>query len=468
MVVRGAGASFARNLPRVRVLSILVIVVAFACGDDDAATVPPSAEPTPVEPSVPEPSVPSVPEPSDPASAPEPPIEVDPNDPLAGLDELDDDATTMPVPADVTPPQNGCVAFTSAPQRLWSTPGPASVVAVGDDGFVFAGYARREEHEDLWVVAARPLGLPRPLLREALEIPARFDRRAAPGLGAFDAGHVGLALTDGAANARFATLTLTGRRSEWILLGSSVDQRFSPAVALRGNRHAVAWTEAEPDQPMRVRYAAFDPSGRELARHDLTQPGMGACAPTFADGPSGELIFLDPHAGTSAILAAELAIDPPAVRVLRPVSHVYDPAKLASVQVGARTFVGYTAVGTAAATAVGLVWSEGARQPPPMPIVPSEGYGPLHVGAAAVGTRAVFVADRPRGRERDAAREIAVRLARVDGESTQLGDALVVRGPDDGPASLAQVARHADGTLALVFSGSDGVYASFLRCDESE
>lgn len=439
-----------------------------ACGDDDDASVEAPSTPH-VEPSTPTPPAPTPPPtvPVDPVDPTAPPA--DPNDPLAGLDELDDEAQVLPVGAAVTPPTDGCALLATAPQRLWSSPGPASVAAVGDDGFVFAGYAPRGEPdggEDLWVVAARPLGLPRPLLREALEIPARFERRAAPGLGALDTGRVGLAITDGAANARFVVLTLAGSRGGWIVLGDSADQRFSPAVATRGGRHTVAWTQSRTNEPMRVFYVAFDPTGRELARHDLTQPGMSACAPTFVDAPDGPLVFLDPHAGTSALLTASLATDPPEVQVLRPVSHVYDPAQLAAARVGTRDFVAYTAVGTAAATAVGLVWSEGVRQPPPQPIVPGEGYGPLHVSATQSTSRVVFAADRPRGREREAPREVIVRLARAEGESTRLGEPLVVRGPNDGPASLGRLARHADGTYALVYTASDGVYASFLRCDE--
>jgi hypothetical protein len=437
-----------------------------ACGDDDDASVE-----APTTPIVAPPSTAPLPPPTAPTDPPVDPtaLPADPSDPLAGLDELDDEAQVLPVGAAVTPPTDGCALLSAAPQRLWSTPGPANVAAVGDDGFVFTGYARRAEPEageDLWVVAARPLGLPRPLLREPLEIPARFERRAAPGLGALDTGRVGLAITDGAANARFAVLTLAGSRAEWIVLGDSADQRFSPAVATRGGRHAVAWTQSRANEPMRVFYVAFDPTGRELARHDLTQPGMSACAPTFVDAADGPLVFLDPHAGTSALLTAGLATDPPDVQVLRPVSHVYDPAQLAAARVGTRDFVAYTAVGTAAATAVGLVWSEGVRQPPPLPIVPGEGYGPLHVSATQSSTRAVFAADRPRGREREAPREVVVRLARADGEGTRLGEPLVVRGPNDGPASLGRLARHADGTYALVYSAPDGVYASFLRCDE--
>lgn len=417
----------------------------------------------------PEPTAPPAPTPPTPTPLVDPNAPpVDLSDPLAGLDELDDDARIAPVGVAVRPPPQGCALLDAAPQRLWSTPGPANVVAVGDDGFVFAGYARRGAAEDLWVVAARPLGLPRPVLREALEIPARFDRRAAPGLGALDAGHVGLAITDGAANTRFATLGLGGSRAEWKLLGTSSDQRFTPAVGVRGGRHSVAWTEAEAGQPMRVRYVAFDPTGRELARHDLTQPGMGACAPTFVDAPDGPLVFLDPHAGTSALLRADLASDPPEVTVMRPVSHVFDPALLAAGRIGGRDLVAYTAVGTAAATAVGMVWSEGAQQPEPQAVVPSAGYGALHVSAAQAPSSVVLAADRPRSREREAPREIVVRVAWQEGDATRLGEELVVRGPSEGPASLVRIARHEDGTYGLVLTGSDGVYARFLRCDEGQ
>ncbi|MBX3252251.1 MAG: hypothetical protein KF901_34075 [Myxococcales bacterium] len=439
----------------------LALVSVVGCGDDDATTTTVTAAPT------------------TPTPAPSAPRDLDP---LAGLDEVDgDDATILPVAAMVEPPPRGCAPFASAPQRLWAVPGPARVVAVGADGFAIAGYAPKvdvgpdgvaiegaSQDEEVWLVTVRPSGLPRPVLRESLEIGARFVRRAAPGLGALDAGHVGLAITDGAANARFASVHLGGRREAWRLLGHPADQRFSPAVGVHGGRPVIAWTEAPADEPMRLMATALDPTGEPAWRHDLTQPGMGACAPTFAaraDGPPA-LLFLDPHAGTSAILTAEITTDPPPVRVLRPVSHVYDPALLAGGVIGERTLVGYTAVGQAAATAVGLVWSEGDRQPETTALVPSAGYGALHVSAATAPRRVVFAADRPTAREREAPREIVLRVA-IPGEAgVELGEPVVVRGPNDGPASLASLARHEDGTYALVFTSTDGVYARFLRCDE--
>ena len=446
-------------------LPCLALVLAFGCDDDpepavdDAPPTEGAAEEAPAEPTPPSPGA-----------------DEGEEDPLAGLD--DPEALAAEVPAGALPavsaesveaaaPERGCATFGEQPLRVWTRPGPAHVVAVGEDGFALAGYAANAagDGEEVWLLTASPTRAPRPVLREDLPHALSVPRVAGPGLGRMDDGHVGLVTLDGAADARFTIVQLGGRRAPWRELGPHADQRFAPAIGLRGGRHAVAWTEGT-EEGQRVHYAAFDPTGRELARHDLTQESMGAAAPVFADGATEDLIFIDPREATSVLYRADLTTDPPPVEVLRPVSSVYDPAALAPVVLGERALIGYTAVGMAAATAVGLVWKEGESASAPQALVPSEGYGALHVSAAAAEGRAVFAADHPKGRERGAAREVWVRVVEPTEGGATLGEPLTLAAPD-GTGRWAHLARHPSGTYALVFTAGDGVYLHFLRCDDA-
>ena len=151
--------------------------------------------------------------------------------------------------------------------------------------------------------------------------------------------------------------------------------------------------------------------------------------------------------------------------VLLPLSNVFEPVVLAPVKVGERYLVGYTAMGMAAATAVGLVAIQGDQSHGPVPLVPSSGYGFLHVSGAAAASRAVFVADRPKARERDAPREVIAIVVDPTEANMQIGAPKVLTTPDE-TARWARIARHGSGTYAVVMTGGDGVYAHFLRCDE--
>lgn len=455
---------------RVLLLGLLALL---GCGDDDRAQGAPTAEVTEAPEAAEAPEVAEAPATAEapPASAATSPA--DPGDPLAGLDDYERLAAEAPdiagAPAEDTPvevPPRGCAPLGVGPQRLWPRAGPANVTAVGSDGFVFAGYAPTAQGagEEVWAVTLRPGAPARPIFRQDLPHALSVPRTAPPGLGRLDDGHAGLVTIDGSASVRFAVLQTGGQAERWREVGGRADQRFTPAVGAVDGRHVVAFTDGGGDH-MRLRLVSFDAMGRELGHHDLTPASMGGAAPTMVDGEP-TLLFLDPREATSPVLEVDLSREPPQAEVLVPLTNVYEPAAIAAAAVGETILVGYTAVGMAAATAVGLVAVRDGRAQGPVALVASSGYGMLHVDAAAAGDRrAVFVADRPRGRERDASREVVAVVVEPTEAGIELGEPLVLRGPADA-ARWGHVARHASGVIAVVFTAASGVYTQLLRCDE--
>ena len=452
-----------RGLPLL-VFSLAVGAVGLGACDDDPEPEPsetPSEDPPPE--TTTEDPPPRVPEPTD-------------DDPLRGLDEpalLENEPTDLPERPDFASlevPANGCVAWSDRAQRLWPRPGPTAIVAAGDDGFAFAGYsAGANGGEEIFVGTIRPGGAPRPVFRDDLERPFTAARVAPPGLGNLDLGHVGVATTDMASNVRFAVVQLGGEVGAWREVGSGADRRFAPAVGMRGDRHVVAYTEGRGEEGMGVWAVTLDPRGEVTGRHDLTPANMSAASPMFVPG-ADELLFVDPREGLSVLLASDVSTDrPPPASTVRPLNHLFEPANVAPVPFGGgRWAIGFVAMGQAAATAVGLSWVEGDVRPGPIAIVPSEGnYGALHVSGARLGERAVFVADHAKAPERDAPRDLHVRLARPEGGAWQLGDPLTLTAPD-GTGRWGHAAADEEGTVAVTMMGADGVYLHWLRCDAGD
>ena len=423
-----------------RFVWLMVCFSLLACGDDDATPVP---------------------EPGREGRAPA----VD-DDPLAGLDDPEaitdtPEVSAVPAGAPMEVPPLACVTFGDV--RVWPREGVPSVVAMGDT-FAFAGYAASEgDTEEIFVVTAAPGQPTRPVLREALERPFRTPRGAPPGLAALDAGHLGLAITDLGARVLFDALELDGDRLGFRQLGSGADQRFAPAVLAAGDTRVVVYTDASDESATHARAVRIDPTGTVVARHDLTPVGASGRAPTAALSGPPAVVFVDAREATSTALLVRfdgLGV-PGEATVLRPLANLYDPAEIAAGPVGDHWLIGFTAIGSGAATAVGVAIASGASIAPPTPMVPSEGYGTLGVSGASDGSQVVFACDAPQGEERTAPREIRVRVARVG----ILGEPLVIQGPD-GTARHAAIARRSDGTYAVAFASAGAVHARFLRCDE--
>lgn len=409
---------------------------------------------------------PPAPPPPEPAPRPDPGVPTD-DDPLVGLDDPEaiDDEPEVALPGEVpsaptleaATPEGGCVALTGSATRLWPRAGPSAIVASGD-GFFVAGYsAGQDGGEQVFVVHARPEALPRPVRSFPVDPPAT-PRMAPPGLDATGSG-VSLGWIDGDGSVRIGDVPATGAAEiRWVEVDDLGDARFAPAVrATSGGRRAVAWTRG--GTPMRVHLSRLA-SGRIEQTHDLTPPAGGAAAPTFVAG-APELMFLDPRMGVSPVYRAPLGEDgaPGEVVVARPIGNAFEPPELAAARVGDRTLVGYTAVGNAATSAVGVVPVPGDG--PPAALVPGTGYGPVHVSVATSGAAAVFAADAPTDGPPSSPRRVDVRVVR----DAAPGPALAVTAPD-GTGRHGGVARRADGVLGVVLTAGDGVYVRWLRCDD--
>jgi hypothetical protein len=427
---------------------LTLLLLSAGCGDDDEGAIS--------EVEIPD-------EPTETETGTETETESD-DDPLAGLDDPEAleaavPTTTTALDEDVAYPTRGCAFADEGAVKIWQRPGVASIVAIGD-GFAIAGYARKEEGgEELFLLTQVPGRPATPVLRADLEHPLQQARVAPPALAARDGGHVGLAFTDRRGQVRYARVDLTTRRGPFLEAGGGADQRYSPAVAFTDADDLVLWADGSGADRSRVRLSRVI-GGTQLGEgRDLTPDAGGATCPT-ALGDS--VLFVDPREGLSTFYRAELPDGQPTV--LRATTHLYDPVAVAPVRWGDKWLVGYTAVGSAAQTAVGLVLTDGDRTPPPTAIVPSAGYGLLHVAAARLGEHAVFAADAPTDRPPESPRRIDVRVATADGD---LGEALAITGSDDGPAgaSYGSVAVH-EGTVGVVFRGADGVYLRLLRCDD--
>lgn len=429
-----------------RVHAALIALLTFAaCGDDDEEA---AVEEVEVE----APEAPAEPEPADPNEG----------DPLAGLDDPEAleaavPATTSALDEGVEAPAGGCAFADEGAVKIWQRPGVASIVSVGD-GFAIAGYARKEDGgEELFLLTQRPGRPATPVLRADLEHPLRQARVTPPALAARDGGHVGLAFTDRRAQVRYGRIDLTSRRGSFLEVGSGADQRYSPAIAFTDADDLVVWADGSGDRS-RVRLSRVI-GGTSLGEgRDLTPDAGGATCPAMA----GEaLLFVDHREGLSTFYRVSLPDGEP--EVLRATTHLFDPVAIAPERLGETWLVGYTAVGQAAQSAVGLVLVDGERTPPPTAIVPSAGYGLLHVAATEHGERVVFAADAPTERAPESPRRIDVRVADAGGT---MGEALAITGPAAGPAgaSMGSVASY-EGTVGVVFRGADGVYLRLLRCD---
>lgn len=359
--------------------------------------------------------------------------------------------------ADLPPaPATGCAM--GEPVRVHAG-GWASVAALGD-GFVVAGSAR-EDAEIVFLVRADASGSTTTIARGSLEHPVPADhRRAVPAVASVDGARVALAIVDGQRRLVVAEADAGATDAElaFAVAGTNASLRFTPALERFAHAWALAWTE-ERDESMRVRAGLFSNGALGSAR-ELRSDAGGSAAPTFVrGGPAPALVFLDPRAGVSVAHRAGLGSsgygDP---AIARPINLVTEPPELTAVRIGARDWIAYTAVGSAATTAVGLSPLEGTDAP--VALVPGTGYGVLHVDAAPLGERAVFVADAPQDSAPGSPRELHVRVVGADG---QPGAPAIVRGPDGG-ASRGRIASARDGLIAVTFTEGDAVYLSIGRC----
>jgi len=139
---------------------------------------------------------------------------------------------------------------------------------------------------------------------------------------------------------------------------------------------------------------------------------------------------------------------------------VSSPPQLAAASTSMGTWVGYTGLGGASTSAVGLV---GIAPVPGSPeaLVKGTAYGQLHVSATVAEKSAIFAADAAIGAGKHPPREVRVQLVGAEGAGTPTS----IRGPG-GHASRASVARDQNGAVLVTYNTDSGVYAALLRCDD--
>jgi hypothetical protein len=173
------------------------------------------------------------------------------------------------------------------------------------------------------------------------------------------------------------------------------------------------------------------------------------------------LVTADARNGMSPIARIPLAEDgqPAPGQATIPVGMMSTPAQLTAAQASFGAFVGYTGLGSAATSAVGLLQLT-PKPGAPSALVKGMAYGPLHVAAVASRNALVFAADAPLGPGKAPAHEI--QLTRIDAQGP--GPVLRIAGPG-GDATQVSLARGDDGRIAVVFTGKDGVYLATVRCE---
>ncbi|MFI5309459.1 MAG: hypothetical protein ACHQ53_19035, partial [Polyangiales bacterium] len=386
----------------------------------------------------------------------------DPKDPLANLeaaDALDRMARAPEVAADVKPKHGSCVVV-DAGRRVWPAPGPSAIAAVGRD-FVVAGYATREGREQLFLVRLSEKGATEPIAAFDIKPPYPRERPAPPGLSARDENDIMVAFTDGNGTLWARKLRMgRGGTSPQVEIAKGVDTRFAPALASSMDHTLLAWTVGST--PMHTLVAVLSTEGQVGSRHDITPTSLGACAPSFVSGASPPvLLAIDAHEGMSPILRIDIGNhgEPQPTQIALPVGMVSAPPRLAAASSSIGTYVGYTGLGSAATSAIGLV----AIAPvpgSPQALVKGTAYGALHVSAVAAPRAVVFAADAPTQPGKDPPHEIHVHVVGAAGP----GPATVVRA--EGGASRAALARAEGGSIGLAFTATAGVYVARLRCDD--
>ncbi|MCS6798375.1 MAG: hypothetical protein NZ898_07580 [Myxococcota bacterium] len=388
-------------------------------------------------------------------------------DPLAGIDDPVG-PTEIVAPSPPGPlseetmraalPASGCVRLDAGPVRLWNGAGPIEAKAAGSYVYV-AGIASVDANQELWVVRVSLEKAPVPMYRERLERPVR-GHIVGPALAPGSAGRLAVAFVtaDGAIAWRVLEPGSPRNPRASAAIGTSADTRFPLALRALGSQWLLAWTDGSRTS-LRVRLARLGPDGGVMQQADVTPTAMTAAAPVFLDGA---LYLIDPRDGVSTLWRVPLDADgrPADPVVAHAVGAVPAPTRLAAARAGNAVWLAYVAMGSLGTTAIGLVRDAGRDVP--RPLVRGTGYGRLTVSAASGERAAVFAAEVPRGPEPDAPREVHLRVVDARG---QLGEPLVVRGPD-GSARAVAIARRADGVLLVAFESAGAIHGAFARCDD--
>jgi hypothetical protein len=242
-------------------------------------------------------------------------------------------------------------------------------------------------------------------------------------------------------------------------LAHGVDRRFAPSLAHAGGL-LVAFTRTV-DEVMHTQLARV--SAAAVSSEDVTPAGHGAAAGTFVLGAAPpSLVMIDARAGVSPLLEvrfdAQGKASPAEVRT--PVSQPYAPPALAAVALSeGQVEVAFSAIGRAAATAIGRVPLYRAEAP--AALVPSKGYGELQFSAARGARAALFALDAFTAPSKDAPRELSVKLLDAQGE----GGTLVVRAEDPRDHAPSLAAGLQAGEFWLAYTTDEALRLARLVCD---
>lgn len=350
----------------------------------------------------------------------------------------------------------GCFPV-SAPHRLAEGVGTAEVIA-HEGGFAVALYVHAEGKERVEVHVGPAEGAPRLVESFFLDRATKAGRAVAPALASMDRGELMLAYVDraGTVHARRAGKPRSDRE-----IGARVDIRFPPALLGVEGGALLAFTAG--DEVSHVYVVKLARSARAEARLDVTPIASGASAPSFVRGASEPtLAFVDARLGFSPIYTRTFgdALDAPIEPVLvRPLSHLLEPAQIAVAMHRELVHIGFTGRGVDMGSAIGWV-REGKDAAVPASVVSPRGVGHLRVGVDVLPDGSLlFVGDAPLAREKGAAREVHLRTLDAD----RLGEAITLRG-SDGTAARPALASLGDGKVAVVYSTGGAIELVHVDC----
>lgn len=280
-------------------------------------------------------------------------------------------------------PERSCALI--ARESITAPEGHATLTAHGDSLHMWLGYRDNGAHQ-----LAR-LSVPDGAIEASTSLPTAALSAPAVSNDGHGGFHVAVLLAPHAASwAHFAA----DGKAEIKQLTREVDTRFRPAISKAADNVLIAYTRPVKTA-MHVEVARI--ANGEVTTQDVTPISHGGSAPVFVLGAkSPTLVMIDARAGVSPLL--EVPFDNQgqagAAIVRTPVSQPYGPTELWAVDIAELGVeVAFTAIGKAAATAIGRVPLRKADQP--VPLLPSLGYGQLHMAAVLGARRAVFVLQSP-------------------------------------------------------------------------
>lgn len=239
----------------------------------------------------------------------------------------------------------------------------------------------------------------------------------------------------------------------------ALDPRFSPALTAHNGDLLLAYSKSI-EGTSRLFLKRIDRGLKTRGALDLTPPSQSASAPSFIERAGRPLLLaIDARLGFSPALLWDLEGER-APRVIRPISHLVEPAFLRGAFAAGSLHIVYIARGIDLSHAVGW-FREGERAPEPASVVPPLGFGLLRADLAPIDERRLLIAaDRPLSRDQNAARELVLRTLDRD----ILSEPLAIRG-EDGSAARPSLSPLGEGRFALVYGTRRGQELSFISCE---